>query len=533
MAVPVHIISGFLGTGKTTAIRQQLAARGGERVAVIVNDFGEAALDEATLSEAGPFRITNIAGACVCCTAPEGFVDALGAVLAENPERIFIEPTGLARPQDLVDTIRRGPHREALTLAPVIVLVDPSQLADAGTGGWREQVDAADVLVANRTDLCDAAALERFDALAAELWPAPLAVHRTQGGELPAAAFVWPEGARAARDAGQHAHSHDHSGDASTAGHVARSWQWGRDVVFARERVRAGLEALLAAGGLVRFKGIFHTREGVLRLEVAGGVLHEETSAFRRDSRADAIVDDAAAGLLGTAEQSLEAAILTSAELEAQAHQIEIAHADGRCDVVDRDALLALPDAVPDIGVLFAKRSGEAARVARLFERLEIDTGGHAVVCAADGFASEPVKLSALAQGLLLHTLEGEPLSPKGGGPFRLLIPGEVERCAVGLRQREGGDTHRDSQRLTMYHVVIHCPPCPNPTRPEDCDERRRRRHERHHRRKERVSCTLVCRTRSQRTSAALPTTFACRRRTWSATCSKRSSTWWSPSVTT
>ena len=99
---------------------------------MIVNDFGEASLDEVALAEGEPFRITNIPGGCVCCTAPEGFVDALGAVLAQRPDRLLIEPTGLARPQDLIDTIRRCPHGDALELAPVVVMVDPHQLAAPG-----------------------------------------------------------------------------------------------------------------------------------------------------------------------------------------------------------------------------------------------------------------------------------------------------------------------------------------------------------------------------------------------------------------
>src|SRR5262245_63400363 len=157
MAVPVHIVSGFLGAGKTTLIRAQLAARRGERVAIIVNDFGEAGLDEQALGEGEPFRITNIPGGCVCCTAPEGFVDALGAVLAERPDRLIIEPTGLARPQDLIDTIRRCAHGAALELAPVVVSVDPHQLAaEESLPLLREQTQAADVLVANRTDLASA-----------------------------------------------------------------------------------------------------------------------------------------------------------------------------------------------------------------------------------------------------------------------------------------------------------------------------------------------------------------------------------------
>jgi G3E family GTPase len=239
LAVPVHIVAGFLGAGKTSAIRAQLAERSGERIAIIVNDFGEASLDESALSEAEPFRITNIAGACVCCTAPEGFVEALGAVLEGGPERLLIEPTGLARPQDLVDTIRRSRHGGELALAPVVVLVDPKRLGDDDSGEaslFSEQVEAADVLVANRTDLCSAEELARFDTWVGGLWPEPLAVHRTTHGRIPPSLLDWPDDAARPR-AGAGAHGHGHS----TAGFVAGSWGWPPEVVFSSERLRSAL----------------------------------------------------------------------------------------------------------------------------------------------------------------------------------------------------------------------------------------------------------------------------------------------------
>jgi G3E family GTPase len=308
MGVPVHIVAGFLGAGKTSALRVQLEARRGERIAIIVNDFGEARLDEATLESEEPFRITSIPGGCVCCTAPEGFVDALGAVLGTAPDRVLIEPTGLARPQDLIDTLRRCRHAAQVALGPLVVLVDPAQLAaleaadDAQTLALlREQAEGADVLVANRIDLCDEAALERFRALASVCWPEPLAVHETREGRLPPEAFEWPggEGARApraqARSAPADAHAagaHDHAAP-STADFAARSWRWAPDVVFSHARLSSALARIArgeAGAPLVRFKGIFRTEQGVSRLEIAGGVLHDRRTAFRRDSRADAIV---------------------------------------------------------------------------------------------------------------------------------------------------------------------------------------------------------------------------------------------------
>jgi G3E family GTPase len=433
LAVPVHIVSGFLGAGKTTAIRAQLAERRGERVAIIVNDFGEAAFDALALAEGEAFRVTNIPGGCVCCTAPEGFVDALGAVLAEEPERLLIEPTGLARPQDLVDTIRRSRHAERLALAPLVVLVDPRRLGDALAGEsariFAEQVEAADVLVANRSDLCDAQALARFDAFARELWPPPLAVHRTSHGRIPAPLLEWPagEGVAAARGAARAGGAHRH---ASTQGFAARSFRWEPERVFSRERLRVAL-AQLAAGAagapLERLKGVFRTREGWLRCEVAGASLHEAPSAHRRDSRADVIFRTAGETPLAEAGRRLEAARLAPGELAARAGEIELALPDGRLHALDRMRLAALPDPVPDVSQLVPKRAGSAARVGRLLEAFGIPAAGEAVVVAGDGFASEPVALAVLAQALLVHSLDGRALPPEQGGPFRLLIPPGVQ----------------------------------------------------------------------------------------------------------
>jgi G3E family GTPase len=99
MRTPVHVVGGYLGTGKTTVLLTELGKReGNERCAVVVNDFGEAAVDATLLGDG--VRVTNIPGGCVCCTAPEGLAPALIAILDElKPDRIFIEPSGLARPR--------------------------------------------------------------------------------------------------------------------------------------------------------------------------------------------------------------------------------------------------------------------------------------------------------------------------------------------------------------------------------------------------------------------------------------------------
>lgn len=448
MPVPVQIVSGFLGAGKTTAIRAQLAERRGRRIAVIVNDFGEAALDEAALGEDEPFRITSIPGGCVCCTAPEGFVDALGAVLAEAPDRLLIEPTGLARPQDLVDTIRRCAHRDALEIAPLVVLVDPHRLAELEAAGdeasralLHEQAQAADVLVASRCDLATAGEIEGFERYAAGLWPAPLAVHRTSAGRLPPELLDWPAGegprARPARGGSGRARAHVHS----TAGHRARSWVWPPDAVFSGTRLRESLERLAGrADGipLARLKGIFRTEEGVSRLEIAGGVLHAGPTSFRRDSRADAIVEGDDDAPLDAVERAFEAALLDEDEQRLDTERIEWVLPDGRVHVVDREALRALPDGVADVSTRFPKRRGAAARVATLARALSLPEDGVAVVVAGDGFASEPVALDVLRRGVLLHSVDDGPLPESQGGPFRLLIPDDASPEPVSCANVKG-----------------------------------------------------------------------------------------------
>ena len=427
MKTPVSIVSGFLGAGKTSAIREQLSARAGERVAVIVNDFGEASLDELELAEGEPFRITNIPGGCVCCTAPEGFVGALGAVLAEQPDRLIIEPTGLARPQDLIDTIRRSPQREKLELGPLVVLVDPRQLAPerlAGQPLMREQAESADVLVANHTDRCSPGELERFDAWAGELWPAPLSVRRTTHGRLDSAALDWPEG-QGPRTPRAEGHSHEHAPD-STLGFSARSWRWAPERSFSRERLSDALERLAAGGAdapLARFKGIFRTQEGVYRVEVAGGDLNERLTGFRRDSRADAIFEAEDGAALDRAGEWLEAAVLREDELALDVERIELVRPDGRVHLLDRDFLAGLPEQVDDISNFVPKREGAAARLSALWRELELPDAGSVTVVAGDGFATEPVAVETLCQGFVLHSLAGEALPDKQGGPFRLLIP--------------------------------------------------------------------------------------------------------------
>jgi len=287
------------------------------------------------------------------------------------------------------------------------------------------------VLVANRTDLASESELAAFDRQAAELWPAPLAVLHTKHGALAREWIAWPAG-EGPRHRGGHAHHHE----PSTEGHQARSWRWSPDAIFSGQRLRDALAAFTRDPAIARFKGIFRTEEGVSRLEIAGGVLHDRLTSFRRDSRADAIARGAAA--LDRVADALAAALLRDEELQRDPNRIEFVLPDGRVRIVDRAELQALPGGIADVSARFPKRSGSAARIDALFQALALSGRGSAVVVAGDGFASEPVALPVLRRGVLLHSLGDAPLPAEQGGPFRLLIPDDASPEPISCANVKG-----------------------------------------------------------------------------------------------
>jgi G3E family GTPase len=436
MPVVVNLITGFLGAGKTTALLHQLdLRRGRERVAVLVNDFGEAAID-ATLLDGAGVGLSEVRGACVCCTAPEGFTEALGQLLdGWRPDRIFIEPTGLARASDLLDTLRRGPHAPRLELGPTVCLVNPAELGLQGPfpALVREQAEAADVLVASHVDRASEAALARFEALADALWPGPLARVRAERGALDPALFDWPEGEGARRRAQGGPQRLRVLGPAAPAGghpFVARSLAWGPEVVFDTDRLVAAVGRALAgeAGArMVRLKGLFRTAEGVALLEVAGGEVHERLSAYRRDSRCDLIFEGRDTQPLDTLATWLADAARAEGEGAIDPSILRVVGPLGEVRFGAAE-LAGLPGQVADVSVLVPKREGRAVRVAEVLAAagLPLEGLGQVAVGAADGFASPAVPAAALAEAVVVYALGDGPLPAEKGGPFRLLVPGDA-----------------------------------------------------------------------------------------------------------
>ena len=158
------ILGGFLGTGKTSVLmpvaRQIVAAAGGgdkTRVAIIENEIGQVGIDTAFTEGAG-FTTTELFNGCVCCTLAASLMDSLCQLEKDvNPEWVILETTGLARPHDIAESIRRYYDENMNTAVCITVDVNRwSRLKKVVGELLTEQIANADYVFLNKIDLADA-----------------------------------------------------------------------------------------------------------------------------------------------------------------------------------------------------------------------------------------------------------------------------------------------------------------------------------------------------------------------------------------
>ena len=212
--VPCTIVTGFLGSGKTTLIRHVLANAQGRRLAVIVNEFGDVGIDGEILkgcgNEACPEdNIVELANGCLCCTVADEFVPALDAILAKNGiEHIVIETSGLALPKPLVQAFNWPAIKSRVTVDGVVVVVDGAALADGRVARdldalkrqrladsaldhddpieevFEDQIACADLVVLNKRDLLDEAGVDSALATIAGALPRSVKVLTVTDGKV-------------------------------------------------------------------------------------------------------------------------------------------------------------------------------------------------------------------------------------------------------------------------------------------------------------------------------------------------------------
>ena len=183
----VHLISGFLGTGKTTALKSLMAQKDpNEKWVILVNEFGEIGIDGAVLSDEG-IPVAEIAGGCLCCAAGPQMGSALAKLLRNEPDRIMIEASGLAHAASVIDELKAAPFADQLEIAAVFTVVDPRQFINpdyAQQALYKDQIGICDILVASKTDLCTPEQLAEFHDKAAKLFPPKAKVVEVQNAQL-------------------------------------------------------------------------------------------------------------------------------------------------------------------------------------------------------------------------------------------------------------------------------------------------------------------------------------------------------------
>ncbi len=198
--IPVNIITGALGAGKTTAIARLLASKPADEFwLVVLNEFTDTGIDAVTLAAAarGAYDVRMIPGGCLCCTGEEDFRRQLSGVLAlpdsQQPARILIEPSGIGHPASIVEELRAFERSGALRLLSTIVLIDGQREEWLQFDAIAQtQIDAADVLVLSKAELVTQPRRQEFLEWARRLYPLRGLVTCSERGVLPEVALAPP-----------------------------------------------------------------------------------------------------------------------------------------------------------------------------------------------------------------------------------------------------------------------------------------------------------------------------------------------------
>jgi G3E family GTPase len=290
--LPVALVSGFLGSGKTTLVNALLRDPRLADTAVAVNEFGQVPLDHHLIDDSGE-RTVVLANGCLCCTLAGDMEDAVMRIFARRQAgtlsrfaRLIIEPSGLADPAPIAQAILRNPvMSRALRLETILCTVDAmfAESQFARHPQTRKQAALADRIVITKADTVDAATLRRVRALVAALNPLAVVTQALHGAVDAAALFApgWMDPHAQAEAPGRSVlFAQDAADGADAGGHDARvlaavlsaddRLDWRRFDDWLRA-IRIG-----HAEALLRVKGVLHVDGSTAPLAIHGihHVLH-------------------------------------------------------------------------------------------------------------------------------------------------------------------------------------------------------------------------------------------------------------------
>jgi cobalamin biosynthesis protein CobW len=296
--IPVTIVTGFLGAGKTTLIRHVLEHAKGRRLALIVNEFGDIGVDGDILRGCGiescsEENIIELANGCLCCTVADDFIPAIEALLSRDkrPDHIIVETSGLALPKPLVKAFDWPSVRARLTVDGVIAVVDGAAVAagrfaddpDAVLAQraadqavdhdnpleevYEDQLLCADLVILNKADLLNAEETQKVLAEIAASLPRAVKVIETREGAIDPAVLLGLSAAAEDDLANRPSHhdaesEHDHDDFDSFIVEIKASEN--PDVLLKH------LQEIVAAHDILRIKGFVEVVGKPMRLLVQG-----------------------------------------------------------------------------------------------------------------------------------------------------------------------------------------------------------------------------------------------------------------------
>ena len=219
--VPITIVTGFLGAGKTTLVRHTLENAEGRRLALIVNEFGDVGVDGTILRSCGvescpEENIVELTNGCLCCTVADDFVPTLEALLSRSPppDHIIVETSGLALPKPLVKAFEWPDIRNRVTVDGVVTVVDgpavragrfaddPAKIAAQRAADssvdhdnpleevYEDQLLCADLVVLNKTDMMTAEDTALLSDEIKRSVPRAIKIVAIQQGRVPASVLL-------------------------------------------------------------------------------------------------------------------------------------------------------------------------------------------------------------------------------------------------------------------------------------------------------------------------------------------------------
>ncbi|WP_171102260.1 cobalamin biosynthesis protein CobW [Ruegeria sp. HKCCD7255] len=245
--LPVTVITGFLGSGKTTLVKHLMLNPQGKRLAVVVNEFGDVGVDgdvlkSCAIPDCPAENIMELANGCICCTVADDFIPTIEALMAlePRPDHILIETSGLALPKPLLKAFDWPDIRSKITVDGVIALadaeavaagrfatdvaaVDAQRLADDSIDHetplsevFEDQISCADIILLTKPDLAGPEGVAKAKAVIAAEAPRPLPVVEVAEGVVDVRVVLGLEAAaeddmdaRPSHHDGHHDHEHD------------------------------------------------------------------------------------------------------------------------------------------------------------------------------------------------------------------------------------------------------------------------------------------------------------------------------------